>query len=160
MGYNRRAAGGDGIMKRSAAFVLLALFGAVTFGTALPSQAENQTEHTGNSERTANELVHDLIGAPTYRGITADEFTQSALQQAAQTNRLYKLKMEVGAIGLIVLFVGWFLVSFLSKRGKQISSAGEDAVVSILASAVKAKRKASGYRDRLKSKIAAKLDDQ
>lgn len=147
-------------MKRPAAFVLLALCGAITVGTALPSQAESQTEHTGNTERTANELVHDLIDAPTYRGITADEFTQSALQQAAQTNRRNTRKMEVGAIGLLVLFGGWFLLSFLSKRGKQIAHAGEDAVVSALASAIKAKRKASGYRDRLKSKIAAKLDDQ
>jgi hypothetical protein len=147
-------------MKKPTALVLIALCGALTVGTALPSQAENQSEHTGNSERTANELVHDLIGAPPSREITADEFTQSPPQRVAQIDRFHKLKLEVGAIGLIVLFVGWFLVSFLSKRGKQISSAGEDAVVSILASAVKAKRKASGYRDRLKSKIAAKLDDQ
>lgn len=143
-------------MKRLAAFVLIALFGAITVGTALPSQAESQTEHTGNAERTANELVHDLIGAPTYRGIPADEFTQSALQQAPQTNRRNTRKMEFGAIGLLVLFGGWFLLSFLSKRGKQIAH----AVVSALASAVKVKRKASGYRDRLKSKIAKKLDEQ
>lgn len=147
-------------MKRSAAFVLIALCGAITFGTALPSQAENQTDYFENSERAVNQRINEFFGAPPSREITADEFTQSPPQRAAQPDRFHKLKMEVGAIGLIVLFVGWFLVSFLSKRGKQIAHAGEDAVVSVLASAVKAKRKASGYRDRLKSKIAAKLDDQ
>lgn len=147
-------------MKRPAAFVLLALCGAVTVGTALPSQAESQTEHTGNTERTTNELVYGPMGAPTYRGITPDEFMQSALQQATQTKRDHTQKMEFAALGLLVLFGGMFLFSFLSKRRRQISSAGEDAVVSVLASAVKAKRKASGYRDRLKSKVAKKLDEQ
>ncbi|SCM78050.1 exported hypothetical protein [uncultured Pleomorphomonas sp.] len=147
-------------MKRSAALVLLALFGAVTFGTALPSQAENQSDYFEKSERAVNQRINEFFGAPPSREITADEFTQSPPQRAAQIDRFHKLKLEVGAIGLIVLFVGWFLVSFLSKRGKQIAHAGEDAVVSALASAIKVKRKASGFRDRLKSKIAKKLDEQ
>lgn len=107
-------------------------------------------------------LYDDLLaqGAERLKAQEQNQFMEQLAAYSAAGEKRREQQLEFALIGLLVLFGGLFLLSFLAKRRRQITEAGENAVVSALASIVKAKRRASTARDRLKAKVDEKLDGE
>ena len=146
-------------MRRSTAIFLAAILVGAAASVALPVSAESQAQQ--NTAYPMPDPLWDAMMAEgakerearAQRRLMEDFAAYTAASQKRQTQ-----KLGFALIGLFILFGGMFLILFIARRTKAISQAGESALVSALATTVKAKRRAAASLGRLKAKVDEKLD--
>lgn len=94
--------------------------------------------------------------APHYRTASPEEVWKTAIEMNAREQEYRDFKLFASLACLVA--VG--LVAIIIARRRSIAAAGENAVISTLASGVRVKRRIGSYTDQIRARVIEKVDGE
>lgn len=94
--------------------------------------------------------------APQYRTASPDEVWKTVMELNAREQEYRDFKIFASLACLVVVA----LVAIIIARRKSIAAAGENAVISTLASGVRVKRRIGTYKDQIRARVIEKVDGE